>query len=413
MSKTSERDPEELYMRTAPTQLTFLLIVILGAIAGLTPIAIDMYLPAMPSIANEFSVSAGRIQITLTAYMAGFAIGQLLHGPLADSFGRKPVVLMGTLFFTLASILSAMAPTIELLVWARIGQGFAGAAASVVIQAIVRDMFEKEEFARTMSFIVLVMTLAPLIAPLVGGYMTLWFGWRSIFWLIALIALLVIVAITFKIPETLAPDKRQPFKVRSVLYNYRSLVLSADAMLLILTGALSFCGMFAFLTSGAFIYGELYSIDTQHIGYLFALNVLSMMIMTAINGRIVRAKGSQWMLSLGLTIQFVASILLLIGQLFDLGLWGVVLPIMLYTSAISTVGSNSMAILLSAYPDIAGTASSLAGTLRFGLAGVATASISFFPATSSWPMVGVICFCAFLSTSCLVMRNAKMKVVQA
>ena len=241
-------------MHGQATKLSFLLIVILGAISALTPIAIDMYLPAMPSIAKEFGVSGGDIQITLTAYMAGFAIGQLLHGPLADSFGRKPVLLIGTLCFALASICSAMAPSIDLLIWTRIAQGFAGAAAAVVIQAIVRDMFEKEEFARTMSFIMLVMTLAPLVAPLAGGYMALWFGWRSIFWLIALIALLVIIAISFKIPETLQPEKRQPFRVRSVLYNYRSLAGSTDAMLLIVMGALSFSGMFAFLTAGPFFY---------------------------------------------------------------------------------------------------------------------------------------------------------------
>ena len=396
-------------MRAQATQLSFLLIVILGAISALTPIAIDMYLPAMPSIAKEFSVFAGDIQITLTAYMAGFAIGQLLHGPLADSFGRKPVLLIGTLFFTLASILSAMAPSIELLVWTRIAQGFAGAAAAVVIQAIVRDMFDKEEFARTMSFIVLVMTLAPLVAPLAGGYVALWFGWRAIFWIIALIAVLVIIAICAKIPETLPVAKRQRFSVRSVLYNYRSLVSSADAMLLIVTGALSFSGMFAFLTAGSFIYVDLYGVDMQHVGYLFALNVFSMMIMTIVNGRFVRIKGSQWMLSFGLTIQFVAAMLMVLGQLLDLGLWGIVVPVMLYTSAISTVGSNSMAILLSAYPGIAGTASSLAGTLRFGLAGAAAAIISILPATSSWSMIGVIGCCACLSSSCMLLRNRKIK----
>jgi DHA1 family bicyclomycin/chloramphenicol resistance-like MFS transporter len=392
-------------VRAQPVQLSLLLIIILGSIAALTPIAIDMYLPAMPSIAREFAVSAGDIQITLTAYTAGFAIGQLLHGPLADSYGRKPVLLIGTTLFTLTSILSAMAPNIEILTWMRIAQGFAGAAAAVVIQAIVRDMFEKEEFARTMSFIVLVMTLAPLVAPLLGGYMAVWFGWRSIFWLIALIALLVIVAITIKIPETLAVEKRQRFRFRSVLRNYTSLFVSRDAMLLILTGAFSFSGMFAFLTAGSFVYIELHGVATEQVGYLFALNVISMMIMTTVNSRFVRRKGSQWMLATGLSIQFLAAILLLIGQLFDLGLWGIVVPIMLFVSTIPTVGSNSMAILLSDYSNISGTAASLAGTLRFGLGACCAAIISFSPATSSWPMVIVISCCAVLAMFCFHLRG--------
>ncbi|WP_022943202.1 Bcr/CflA family multidrug efflux MFS transporter [Psychromonas hadalis] len=394
-------------MSSKPVQLSFLLIIILGAISALTPIAIDMYLPAMPSIAREFAVTAGDIQITLTAYTAGFALGQLLHGPLADSYGRKPILLIGTLFFTLASILSAMAPNIEMLTWMRIAQGFSGAAAAVVIQAIVRDMFEKEEFARTMSFIILVMTLAPLVAPLLGGYMAVWFGWRSIFWLIALIALLIIVAITLKIPETLAVEKRQPFRVCSILRNYRSLFTSSDAMLLILTGAFSFAGMFAFLTAGSFIYIELHGVDIQHVGYLFALNIISMMIMTAINGRLVRVKGSQWMLKMGLSVQFMGAFLLIFGQIFNFGLWGVVLPMMLFVSTISTVGSNTMAILLTGYPDIAGTAASLAGTLRFGIGALVAAIIAFLPATSSWPMVSVIFCCALLSGFCYLLRAKK------
>lgn len=395
-------------MRSAPVQLSFLLIVILGAIAALTPIAIDMYLPAMPSIAREFGVTAGDIQITLTAYTAGFALGQLLHGPLADSYGRKPVLLIGVLFFTIASIFSAIAPSIEMLTWMRIAQGFAGAAAAVVIQAIVRDMFEKEEFARTMSFIILVMTLAPLVAPLVGGYMAVWFGWRSIFWLIALIALLVIIASCFKIPETLAVERRQQFRLRSILRNYKSLFVSRDAMLLILTGSFSFSGMFAFLTAGSFIYIELHGVAIENVGYLFALNVISMMIMTTINGRLVRQKGSQWMIKLGLSIQLFAALLMLSAQIFNLGLWGVVIPVMLYVSTISTIGSNTMAILLSDYPNIAGTASSLAGTLRFGIGALVAAIIAFLPATSSWPMVGAIGFCAGLGMLCFVLRRKVM-----
>jgi len=388
-----------------PVQLSLLLIVILGAISALTPIAIDMYLPAMPSIAKEFGVNAGDIQITLTAYTAGFAIGQLLHGPLADSYGRKAVLLFGTLLFTFTSVFSALSPSIEVLTWMRIAQGFSGAAASVVIQAIVRDMFEKEEFARTMSFIVLVMTLAPLVAPLLGGYMAVWFGWRSIFWLIAL---LVIIAIMIKIPETLAVEKRQPFRLRSILRNYNSLFVSRNAMLLILTGACSFAGMFAFLTAGSFVYIELHGVPIEQFGYLFALNIVSMMIMTTINGRLVRGKGSQWMLKMGLSIQFFAAVLLLMGQIFNWGLWGIVLPIMLFVSTISTIGSNSMAILLTDYPNIAGTASSLAGTLRFGLAAGAAAIISFLPATSSWPMVIVICCCAALGGLCFLLRREEL-----
>ena len=166
----------------APAQeLTFLLIVILGAIAALTPLAIDMYLPAMPEIAKDLGVLPGDVQQTLAAYTAGFALGQLIHGPISDSYGRRPILMAGTFLFMIGAVVSASASDIESLTFIRGIQGFCGAAAAVVIQALVRDMFEREEFSRTMSFITLVMTVAPLLAPLIGGYLAVWFGWRAIF----------------------------------------------------------------------------------------------------------------------------------------------------------------------------------------------------------------------------------------
>ncbi|MGB5444892.1 MAG: Bcr/CflA family multidrug efflux MFS transporter [Psychromonas sp.] len=379
------------------TRLTFLLVLILGSISALTPLAIDMYLPAMPSIATEFGVNASAIQSTLTAYLVGFAIGQLFHGPLSDSFGRKPVLLLGTLFFALAAAISALSNDIEALMWARSAQGFAGAAAAVVIQALVRDMFAKDDFARTMSFITLIMTIAPLLAPLIGGHMAVWFGWRSIFWLLAGIALAVIIASCLIIPETLKPQHRQSFSLHTTIRHFYTLFTRGQALGLILTGAFSFAGMFAFLASGSFVYIDLYAVDVANVGYLFGLNVLLMMLMTTVNGKYVKRMGSHFMLRFGLSIQLTASLLLVSGQLLDLGLWGVVIPVMLFVSSISTVGSNSMALLLNEYPAIAGTVSSLAGTIRFGTAALAAAAVSLLPAVSAWPMVAMMALCSLLS----------------
>lgn len=379
------------------TRLSFLLVVILGSISALTPLAIDMYLPAMPSIAKEFGVNASAIQSTLTAYLAGFAIGQLFHGPLSDSFGRKPVLLLGTLFFALAAVLSATSNNIDALMWARAAQGFAGAAAAVVIQALVRDMFARDDFARTMSFITLIMTIAPLLAPLIGGYMAVWFGWRSIFWLLAGIAFAVIIAASITIPETLTVKNRQSFSLHTTIRHFYTLFTRGQAIGLIFTGALSFAGIFAFLASGAFVYIELYGVDVANVGYLFALNVLLMMLMTTLNGKYVKRMGSHFMLSSGLTVQLLASFLLVLNQSLDFGLWGVVVPVMLFVSTISTVGSNSMALLLNEYPSIAGTVSSLAGTIRFGAGATVAAAVSLLPAVSAWPMVCMMALCSLLS----------------
>lgn len=380
-----------------PPQLGWVLFFVLGAIGALTPLAIDMYLPAMPSIAKDLGVTAGEVQITLTAYTAGFAIGQLLHGPLADSYGRRPVLIIGVVFFAIASMVSATTTGIDSLTWIRAAQGFAGAAAAVVIQAVVRDMFDREDFARAMSFVTLVMTVAPLVAPMIGGHLAIWFGWRSIFWVLAIFSAVVIAAVMWKIPETLAEENRQPLRVRSTFSNYFKLLSNPVAMGLILSSSFSFAGMFAFLTAGAFVYIGLYGVSPDEFGYLFGLNVVCLIGMTSLNGRIVKKMGSHWMLRFGLLLQLLAGVGLVVGWVLDLGLWGIVPFVMLFVGTISTIGSNSMALLLSGYPTMAGTASSLAGTLRFGTGSIIGAVVAVMPSDSAAPMVFVMSLCALLS----------------
>lgn len=385
--------------QNSAAQLSIFMFLLLGAISALTPLAIDMYLPAMPAIANDFGVQPGDVQVTLTIYTAGFAIGQLLHGPLSDSFGRRPILLGGVVLFGIGAIASAMAISVEALFYVRAAQGFAGAAAAVVIQAVVRDMFDREDFARTMSFVTLVMTVAPLAAPMIGGYLSVWFGWRSIFWLLAIYSVIVLVAIYKNIPETLAPENKQPFRIKTTLQNYGRLLQNPIALGLIFSGAFSFSGMFAFLTAGAFVYIDIYGVEPQNFGFLFGLNVLTLIGFTTLNGKIVKKKGSHWMLSSALILQMLAGLGLFLSWLFDWGLWGVVPFVMLFIGTISTIGSNSMALLLSRYPAMAGTASSLAGTLRFGLGSVIGFLVSLLPGDQSWPMLLTMAMCGLLSLS--------------
>ncbi|ASG07239.1 Bcr/CflA family drug resistance efflux transporter [Vibrio anguillarum] len=378
--------------------ISFLLFLVLGAIGALTPLAIDMYLPAMPAIAKDLGVSAGAVQMTLTAYTAGFAIGQLLHGPLADSYGRRPVLLIGVLLFGIAATVSATTQGIEALTYVRAAQGFAGAAAAVVIQAVVRDMFDREDFARAMSFVTLVMTVAPLAAPMIGGHLAIWFGWRSIFWVLAIFAAVVIALVVWKIPETLSAENRQPLRFRNTIRNYVQLSRNPVAMGLIFSGAFSFAGMFAFLTAGSFVYIDIYGVDPDQFGYLFGLNIVAMIIMTSLNGRMVKRVGSHAMLRFGLLIQLCAGIGLFIAWLLNLGLWGIVPFVVLFIGTLSTIGSNSMGLLLSGYPKMAGTASSLAGTLRFGTGSVVAAIVAMMPSDVEWPMIVVMTACSVLSS---------------
>ncbi|MFY2508456.1 Bcr/CflA family multidrug efflux MFS transporter [Vibrio pectenicida] len=387
-------------LTSTPSQkITFLLFCVLGAVGALTPLAIDMYLPAMPNLARDLGVSEGAVQITLTIYTAGFAIGQLIHGPLADSFGRRPILILGVILFAIASVISATTNGIEALIWIRGIQGFSGAAAAVVIQAIVRDMFDREDFTRAMSFVTLVITIAPLVAPMLGGHIAIWFGWRGIFWALAIFSVVVIALVLWKIPETLSDENRQPLRFASTLRNYLSLCRNPVGVGLILSGAFSFAGMFSFHTAGSFVYIDIYNVKTNEFGYLFALNIIAMIIMTMINGRFVKRVGSHAMLRFALTIQLFAGIGLFIGWMLDLGLWGTVPFVVLFIGTTATIGSNTMGLLLSGYSTMAGTASSLAGTLRFGIGSVMGGVIALMPDGVVWPMISVMTACSILSAT--------------
>ena len=384
----------------ATSKVNTLLFILLGAIAAMTPLAIDMYLPAMPNIAKDLVVAESAVQMTLSVYIGAFAIGQLIHGPLADSFGRKPVLLIGIVFFAIASIFSAMVNSIETLMVARGFQGFAGAAVAVIIQAIVRDMFDREDFTRVMSFVTLIMTIAPLVGPLLGGHISVWLGWRAIFIILTVIAILIGIAVLRKIPETLSEKNKQSLRFGVVTRNYLSLFKDPVAMGLILCSAFSFSGMFAFLTAGSFVYIDVYGVKPDHFGYFFGFNIIAMMVMTSLNGRLVKKVGSHFMLRLGLAIQFLAGIGLFVSLLTGPEFWQLVLFIALYISTLSTIGSNASGLLLSHYPNMAGTASSLSGSLRFGISSLIGGIVAVFPASITLSMVAMMAFCAIASALC-------------
>ena len=313
---------------------SFAIVFILGLLAMLMPLSIDMYLPALPVISAQFGVPAGSTQMTLSTYILGFALGQLIYGPMADSFGRKPVVLGGTLVFAAAAVACALANTIDQLIVMRFFHGLAAAAASVVINALMRDIYPKEEFSRMMSFVMLVTTIAPLMAPIVGGWVLVWLSWHYIFWILAVAAILASAMIFFLIKETLPPERRQPFHIRTTIGNFAALFRHKRVLSYMLASGFSFAGMFSFLSAGPFVYIEINHVAPENFGYYFALNILSM------------------------------------------------------------VSSNAMAVILDEFPHMAGTASSLAGTFRFGIGAIVGALLSLATFNSAWPMIWSIAFCA-------------------
>lgn len=372
--------------------------IILGMMAMLPPLAIDMYLPSFIDIARDLAVSQEKVQTTLAVFTFGFAIGQLFWGPVADSFGRKPIILLGLAGSALAAFFLTQIESIEHFYLLRLVQGLCAAAPAVVLGALVRDLFDRNRFAQMMSIIMIISMLAPLIAPILGGYIAKYFHWHSIFYTLLVMGMACVVLIFWQIPETLSIEKRQPLRFGRVLQNFASLISHKATLGYVLVGGLSFAGMFCFLTSGSLVYIGIYGVSQEYFGYFFGLNIIVMVSLTALNGKIVAKVGSERMLQIGLLMQLLAGIWLAIVATFQLGFWAMAMGIPFFVGTISTIGSNATAAILDRYPEMAGTANALAGTARFGISSLAGALLSHITLTSEAPMLYAMASCTLLAS---------------
>jgi len=251
--------------------------------------------------------------------------------------------------------------------------GLAAAASSVVINALMRDIYPKEEFSRMMSFVMLITTIAPLVAPMVGGAVLVWFSWHAIFWILAAAALLASAMIFFFIHETLAPEMRQTFHLRTTMGNFATLFRHKRVLSYMLASGFSFAGMFSFLSAGPFVYIELNHVSPQHFGYYFALNVVFLFVMTMINSRFVRRAGAINMFRTGLYIQFAMAVWLVVSNQLGFGFWAMVLGVAVFISCVSMV--SELFCRYYRYPWPAGDVNAVVH--RYVLAGIADDSPGF------------------------------------
>ncbi|MCE2595286.1 Bcr/CflA family multidrug efflux MFS transporter [Motilimonas cestriensis] len=381
-----------------PTKPSLLLLIILGSLSGLTPLAVDMYLPAIPSITQALDTRISLVQLTLSVFLVGFAIGQMIYGPLSDSLGRKKVLLSGLFIFVVSNALVYFAQDITTLMILRFIQAIGGGAGAVIVSALLRDMFAKDAFSKVMSFVILIMTIAPLVAPLLGGQILLIADWRAIFYLLSTAGLLTAIAVMVYIPETLPKENRIPLRLGSVARNYIKVLKHRRVLGFILTSGFSFSGMFIFLTTSPYVYIEFLGIPTEQYGYYFGLNIVFMMILTWSNGRFVESKGYVFMLQLGLSLLGFAALMMLFIMLFNVdSRLFIVAAVVSFVGVMSLIGSNGMAGILNEFSDMAGTATALTGTLRFGMGAVAGAIVSLFHSNNADSMAGGMFVCAVLS----------------
>jgi DHA1 family bicyclomycin/chloramphenicol resistance-like MFS transporter len=344
------------------------MILVLGVMVALGPLTIDMYLPALPKIADDLSVSSSVIQLTLTGTLAGLALGQLIVGPLSDSLGRRRPLMAGIVLHIVASVVCMLAPNLAVLGLARVLQGVGAAAAMVVAIAVVGDLFADSAAATVMSRLMLVLGVAPVVAPSLGAAVLLHASWHWVFTaLVGLAGVLLLVAVT-ALPETLPPSHRRPLRVRGIAATYVELLRDKRFVILVLVAALGMSGLFAYIAGASFVLQGRYGLDQQAFALVFGAGAVALIGATQFNVVLLKRFSPQT-----ITLWALAAALLAGGIFVGLsvahvgGLAGFVVPVWGILAAMGLVIPNAPAVALSRHPDAAGTAAALLGAAQFGL----------------------------------------------
>lgn len=374
---------------------SFGLIALLGLLSAFSPLSIDLYLPSLPAIAGDFGVPSASVQQSLSTFFLGLAAGQLFYGPMSDRYGRRPALYVGIGIYLVASIACAVATDIHALVIARAVQGLGAAASPVAARAIIRDVYEGRRAAQAMSFVIMVMAVAPLTAPLIGGQILAFFGWRGIFWVLTGFALLSLALVAFRLPETNGPERRGDVHLIALFQAYGTLLADPRARAYLACGPLVFAALFAYVTGAPFVYIEVFGVDPQYFGFYFAVNVLGLVAGNYLNSRLVMRMGYRRLLGAGVVVTLASSLVLLAVALSGRGgLLGIMLPLFFAVGTVGIVGANTVAGLLELFPRNAGAASALFGTVQFGMAALAGVAVGALNDGSAVAMGAVMTACA-------------------
>lgn len=385
------------------------ILLILGSLSAFGPMAIDFYLPSFPTLARVFATDVEHVQLSLASYFVGIAMGQLLYGPLADRFGRRWPLLAGLVLFTLASLACAQAQSLEWLIVARFVQALGGCAGMVISRAVVRDLCDPLASARVFSKLMLVMGVAPILAPLAGGVLLELFGWNSIFYGLMLFSALCLVAVLLWLPETRASGV-PPAPLSGALGRYRQLL--GDRLLIGygLTGGVAMAGMFAYISGSPYVFIELYGVPAEYYGWLFGANAAGFILTAQLNGWLLRHHGPEYWIRRTVWVYCAATLALLAVALAKpQALWPLLIPLFISTASLSCVLPNATACAMAGQGMHAGSASALIGSLQFCVAAGASALVGALHDGSALPMAQVIALCglASLTLGVLTAKHAR------
>jgi DHA1 family bicyclomycin/chloramphenicol resistance-like MFS transporter len=379
---------------------TFALTALLAALSAIGPLTTDMYLPSLPDIARSLDASTAQTQLTISAYLIGFAIGQIIYGPVSDRHGRKPVVLGAITLYCAASLACALSVSIQMLIVARAFQALGGCGGIVLARAMVRDLYSGSRAGRELSLIAAVMALAPVLAPIVGGIVQTGFGWRVVFLVLVAVAILGIAVVWLRLPETLTHRAAEPISIGSIVRSYRIVAGSGAYLAYVGLATMCYAGLFVWISGASFVLQSLYGLSPVAFGFVFALASGGYLTGSTTAARLVRRIGIDGLIGVGSVVMAIGGVGMLIDVLLGVNsVIALVLLMAVYLAGMGMVLPQSFAGALTPFPERAGAASSLLGFVQQCLAAAFGAIVGLLLGDSAWPLAAGVALagCATLA----------------
>jgi DHA1 family bicyclomycin/chloramphenicol resistance-like MFS transporter len=372
-------------------QKYFVLILILGALTALGPFSIDMYLPGFPAIAQNLHTTVARVGLSLSSFFVGISAGQLLYGPLLDRYGRKPPLYLGLGLYVAASVGCLAVHRIEVLIALRFVQAIGSCAAAVASMTMVRDLFPVKDSAKVFALLMLVVGVSPMVAPTVGGYITTAFGWQAVFVVLGGLGGLMLLATALWLPTSYIPDTTLSLKPRPILTNFWAVLREPQFTTYALTGAVSFSGLFAYVSGSPLVFMDLFRVDAKMYGWIFAFLSVGLIGASQVNSQLLRRYESAHIVRVALVCQVVTTLAFLLLTLAGgIGLAGTVALLFVFLCCLGFTSPNTSALSLAPFTRNAGSASALMGAIQMGMGALASVGVSLFNAHSALPMAGIM-----------------------
>ncbi len=381
----------------------FFLILILGTLTALSPFSIDMYLPGFPAIALALHTTIEQVDRSLSSFFIGLACGQLLYGPLMDRFGRKKPLYFGLGLYILISIGCFSATSINLLIILRFVQAIGSCAAGVAAMAMVRDIFPVKDNAKVFALLILVLGASPMIAPTAGSYLTAAFGWQSVFIVLMSIAILILIAVIFTLPESYENDPTFSLKPVPIITNFITVLKIPQFYTYAITTSLAFAGLFAYVAGSPSVFMEFFHVSGKLYGWIFAGLSIGFVGSSQLNNVLIKYYKSEQIVIVALTGQVIAAIVFVIGSLNGwFGLYGTIAMIFLVLCGVGLTNPNASALSLAPFSKNAGTAASLMGAMQLGIGAMSSFAISLFSSYSAMPMALIMAVSASIALMVLL-----------